>query len=90
MQKIRLNGIPKRKEGISWREFGTEAILLDPRSGDYFEINEAGLLIWKYVDGQRTIGQIIEELAGYFDDDDLAKDTIEFIEDLIGKGIISI
>ncbi len=90
MQKIRLNRVPKRKETISWREFGADGILLDPRSGDYFEINEVGLMIWKHIDGQKTIEQIIEELADHFDADgeDLVKDTAEFIEDLISKGII--
>ncbi len=92
MPKIRLNSIPKRNANISWREFGIDGILFDPASGDYFEINEVGLTIWKLVDGQKAIEQIIEELTDHFDadDEDLTKDTAEFVEDLISKRLISV
>lgn len=91
MRKIRLSSVPKRNESIPWREFGAEGILLDPGSGDYFRVNEMGLTIWKHVDGRKTIEEIVEELAAHFDadDDELTKDTAEFIEDLFHKGLIS-
>ena len=92
MQQIGLETIPKRNENIRWREFGTDAILLNPGSGDYFEISEAGLAIWKQVDGRKTIAEIITELAIHFDagEEDLMKDASEFIGELINKELISV
>ena len=92
VNKIRRKSIATRNETIRWRAFGTDGILLNPSSGDYFEISETGLLIWRHVDGQKTIEEIIENLATHFDitDEDLAKDTIEFMEELINKGLISV
>jgi hypothetical protein len=92
MRKIRLGSIPKRNENIRWREFGTEGILLDPGSGDYAEVNEVGITIWKHIDGQKTVEEIIEELLAHFDADDVAlsEDTAEFMEELIGKGLLSV
>ena len=92
MQTTPLERIPRKNESIQWRAFGTDGILLNPASGDYFEINEVGLLIWTHVDGQRTIEEIIEELASHFDTDTqgLAGDTTEFLEELIRRGLIAI
>ena len=93
MQTTPLERIPRKNDIIQWRAFGTDGILLDPASGDYFEINEVGLLIWTHVDGQRTIEEIIEELASDFDTDadgSLTGDTIEFLEELIRRDLISI
>jgi coenzyme PQQ synthesis protein D (PqqD) len=92
MQTTPLERIPRKNESIQWRAFGSDGILLDPASGDYFEINEVGLLIWTHVDGQRSIEEIIEELASHFDTDtdgSLTGDTIEFLEELIRRGLIS-
>lgn len=92
MKKIRLQGIPKRNEAIRWREFGTDGILLNPGSGDYFEVSETGLMIWMHVDGRRTVEEIIRELAARFDTDpeDLSRDTVEFMEELTDRGLVSI
>lgn len=91
MQTTPIERIPRKNEGIQWRAFGTDGILLDPASGDYFEINDVGLLIWTHVDGQRTFEEIIKELASHFDaeTDCLTSDTIEFLEELIRRGLIS-
>ncbi len=91
-QKTELASILKRNENIRWREFGTDAILLNPSSGDYFEISEAGFEIWKRIDGCQTLEAIINELARHFDADneDLIKDASEFIAELISKDLISI
>lgn len=91
MRKNLIKSIAKRHEIIRWREFGDHGILLNPASGDYFEISEAGLIIWKQIDGQRTVEEIINELATHFvvEGEDLTKDVAEFIEDLMGNGLIS-
>ncbi len=92
MQIVELLHIPRRAENIQWRQFGTDGILLDPASGDYFELNEMGLMIWAAIDGQRTIGEIVEELAAQFngDDSDLVLDAKEFLTELMTKGLITV
>ena len=92
MPSANFEDIPKRAENIQWREFGTDGILLDLTSGDYFEINEVGLMIWTLVDGQKTIAEIIEALARYFDAEvaDLVEETREFLTELITKGLITV
>lgn len=49
-------------------------------------------MIWKHVDGRRSIQDIAAELAAHFeaDADVLAQDTAEFIEDLVNKELLTI
>lgn len=92
MSSANFEDIPKRAENIQWREFGTDGILLDSTSGDYFEINEVGLMIWTLVDGQKTIAEILEALARYFDAEveELVEETREFLTELMTKGLITV
>jgi hypothetical protein len=92
MQTFPLNVTLKRKEHIQWREFGTDGLLLDPSSGDYFELNEVGLLIWKEIDGLKTVEEIIEEISGYFEVDhqDLIGEITEFLDELTRRDLITL
>jgi hypothetical protein len=92
MQKIQPQNIPVRNDTVSWREFDTEGILFNPRSRSYSQLNEVGLMVWKHMDGRRSVQQIVLELAAHFEVavDDVAKDVTEFIEDLISKELITV
>ena len=92
MQKIDLASVPKRKERVESREFGTEAILLNLVSGDYLQISASGFEIWKHIDGYKTVEDIARELAIDFDAEpqDLADGAAEFIDQLVRKDFLSI
>jgi hypothetical protein len=92
MRQIRPESIPKRNESIRWKEFGTEGILFDPGTGHYSQLNEVALLIWKQADGRKSLEEVVAGLAAQFDadEDELANDAAEFMEDMIGKGLISV
>lgn len=85
-----LKSVPKRNEAIKWRELGNEGILLHPGSGDFFQVSETGLIIWQQLDGQKSIEEIIKDLALHFDAsyEELARDAIEFMEELINKRLV--
>lgn len=92
MQKIQLKYIPRRNEDIRWREFGAGGILLHLSSGNYFQIDDVGIMIWKQIDGRKTVEKIVEELSSdfYSEGEDIVKDTVEFMEQLIGEELISV
>lgn len=87
-----LRSVPVPRKGLQWREFGSDAILLDPASGDYAQINGGGLLVWKQVDGVRTVRQIIDALTQSVDADPdaVAADTCDFLEGLADVGVITL
>jgi len=48
-----------RNASVLWRELDGEAILLNPREGYSYNLNPVGTLIWKLLDGQHTMEDII-------------------------------
>lgn len=84
--------MPARGESVQWREFGSDAILLDPVTGQFAQVNTPGLAIWDSIDGQRTVAEIAQHLATEFETtpDDLVMDIQAFIEELIDKRLLTL
>jgi hypothetical protein len=87
-----LGRVPARGEGVQWREFGSEAILLDPVTGQFAQVNNAGLAIWSLIDGRRTIDDISRHIADEFDADatGVVADVQGFVRDLIEKRLLTL
>jgi SynChlorMet cassette protein ScmD len=65
------------------------AILFDPNTGEGFAINPISTFIWKCLDGQHTVENILAELRENCDDvpDDAKNCTEEFIQELLERGL---
>jgi SynChlorMet cassette protein ScmD len=70
-------------------EFDDWAILFDPDSGDAFGLNPIGVHIWKRLDGNHSVNDILNHLQKDFEDvpDEAENDLQEFIEDLVERGL---
>lgn len=92
MSRIRVGSVPRRGEGIRSKQFGDAGVLLNVDSGEYFQVDDVGLAVWEQVDGWKTAGEIVEALAARYDADEgvLAEDAIEFLEELMTRGLISV
>ncbi|MGE0449290.1 MAG: PqqD family protein [Vicinamibacterales bacterium] len=56
-----------RKPNVPWKELDGVAIVLVLGSGDYFELDELGLAIWKMLDGTRSLADCAAELSSTYD-----------------------
>jgi hypothetical protein len=56
-----------------------------------YNLNEVGSLIWKLVDGQTTVSQIVEAVSAEFEvtPEQAREDTLEFLGGLESAGLIS-
>ena len=67
-EKLSSNKIYKPSEDVVAREVGGEFIIIPITSGiggsedAIFSLNETGIDIWKRLDGERSLGEIKEEL----------------------------
>ena len=70
-------------------EFDDWAILFDPDSGDAFGLNPIGVRIWKRLDGNHSVEDILKGLQESCEDvpDEAEGDLQEFIEDLVQRGL---
>jgi len=79
-----------------WRdEEGRVAILRDvTQATSLFHLNDTGSLIWKAIDGKRTITEIVTWLAEEVDCPPertlLQAEVTQFIESLVEKGLVEI
>ena len=56
-----------RNSSVLWRELDGEAILLNPKEGCSYNLNNVGTLIWKMLDGEHSIDDIAKAICEYYE-----------------------
>lgn len=84
------DGVPRKVDDFPWKEVDGEGIVLDVRSGDYFELDALGLWIWKRLDGKRTVEAIAQEITRRYrvDKGTAMADLVEFLASLRQASLI--
>jgi SynChlorMet cassette protein ScmD len=70
-------------------EFDDWAILFDPDTGDAFGLNPIGVRIWKRLDGNHSVKDILKDLQEGYEDvpEGAESDLQEFVDDLVQRGL---
>jgi SynChlorMet cassette protein ScmD len=70
-------------------EFDDWAILFDPDSGNAFGLSPTGVYLWKHLDGQHSIDDMLEALRRDAEDvpADAGDHVREFLADLTKRGL---
>ena len=78
-------------EQVLSQEVNGETVILDLKSESYFGLDEVGTRIWQLLqergDVQKTFDTLLEECD--VDDDNLASDFKNLIDEMTEKGLIS-
>ena len=71
-------------------EFDDWAILFDPDRATALSINPTGVAVWKMIDGQNEIEDIVKEIEEMFSDVSISaeKEISDFIDELYKNGVI--
>jgi len=71
-------------------EFDEWAILFDPDSGNAFGLSPIGVFIWKLLDGNYTIEEILRKINNNFEDvsENAKEDINNFIKQLVEQGMV--
>jgi hypothetical protein len=56
-----------RNTTVLWRELDGEAVLLNPKEGCSYNLNNVGTLIWKMLDGEHTPDDIARTVCELYD-----------------------
>jgi hypothetical protein len=59
--------IPAHHPGTASRLFSGEAVIITPAENIVRMFNPVGSRIWELIDGQRTVGQIVDTLIDEYD-----------------------
>ena len=81
---------PRKRADVKWKQIGKDGILLDLKSGDYFEVDEIALAIWKMLNGKSSLEKIASKLAKKYGapEKTIQKDLAEFISELKKKKLL--
>jgi hypothetical protein len=70
---------------------GRAGILLDLRTGDYFELDEIALAIWKMLDGKTSLAQVASRLARTYAaprPEMVERDVVRFVSELRRRKLV--
>jgi|APLow6443716910_1056828.scaffolds.fasta_scaffold126180_2 hypothetical protein len=88
----KLYGVPVLLQDVIGKMVENEAVLVLAHRGEVKVLNEVAARIWSLVDGQRSIRTIAQMISEEYQVDDIQAqaDTLEFVENLEQRGILSI
>jgi len=80
----------RQREGLLSQRAADTRILLDPKDGRYYALDEVSGRIWDLCDGTRTVSQVVATLCGEYDApaETVKADVMEFLGDLANDGLI--
>ncbi len=92
MKQITENTKVKINSHLTWREINGEAIILNLENGDYYELDDIGLEIWKKISSKNSIKKIAEDISKKYNEKltKVSTDIIKFAEDMRKLKIIEI
>jgi hypothetical protein len=80
----------RQREGLLSQSAADTRILLDPKDGRYYALDEVSGRIWDLCDGTRTVAQVVATLCGEYEApaETVEADVLEFLGDLANDGLI--
>ncbi|MBU0549690.1 MAG: PqqD family protein [Candidatus Omnitrophica bacterium] len=87
---LNIDSFISKNKRIPYRVIEEESILVDVDRGEVIHINEVGTEIWEFLQDKKKISNIIDHIFEIFsvEKDVLQKDALDFLEELIKKGIL--
>ena len=83
---------PTLKRALQWSEVGSEVVILDQKMGELLRLNPVAGVIWKQLDGHRTVSEIAEVVSQQFaiDRPTAGRDVEKFLKDLVQLEIVEV
>lgn len=71
-------------------EFDDWAVLYNPDTGDAMGVNPTGVILWKAMDGRRTLADLVRSLAAHFAELPAEADAqvAAFVDTLAARGFV--
>lgn len=80
----------RRPDDVIWREVDGQIVGLDLRSSRYFSLNATGAALWRLLEDERDVDQLVEALvAGHGIDRGRAQvDVRAFLDSMLEHGLV--
>jgi len=86
-----LNTILTKTPDAAYRIYDGQATIILPAQAEVKVLNELGSIVWDAIDGQRTLGAILDRLVQEFDisREQAQDDLFAFLTELHEHGMVS-
>ena len=80
-----------RNTTVLWRELDGEAILLNPKEGCSYNLNNVGTMIWKLLDGEHSIDDIAKAICELYEveHEQALQDVRQLLNELRENNLVS-
>ena len=87
---LKLDSRLSKTKDMPWKIIEKEAVLVDMDEGEVIRLNEIGAEIWQSIDGNNSVGDIINRIDGAFkaDRNKIERDVFDFLKQLLRMEII--
>lgn len=87
---LKLNSRLSKARDIPWKIIEKEAVLVDIDEREVIRLDEVGAEIWKFIDGNNTVEDIINRIYKNFEAEKkkIEKDAFNFLKKLIAMEIV--
>lgn len=87
---INLKKVYQRAADVRQRTIDTEAVVVRQKAAEVVVLNEVGGRILELLDGQRTLAEVIDVLAGEFEVERtvLEADAVAFVREVVEAGVV--
>ncbi len=86
--------VSRVEKNVIWAKLKETIIIiaLHQTQEKVFKLNPTAAYIWEHCDGKKSVAQLVKDLCGEFcvDEATAMRDTIEFIEKMKNKNLLSI
>ena len=94
---LSAGSVPKKNANVVFRKIENEYILVPLMSAQkeaesIFNLNEIGAVIWERIDGNKSIGELIDNLCREYDAgaDTIREDVYSFVADLLACKLLEL
>lgn len=80
------------RPGVLHRRLEDEAVLLDPKSGTYYALNEVGSRVWDLAADHPTLGEVVRVLLAEYEVEaaTLRGDLDALLDQLVEEGLLDV
>jgi hypothetical protein len=80
----------KKNDSMIYKELADGPVLIDPYRRTVIRMNPVAFEIWRLLDGERSVSDVMDSLRETFDVDeqDLEKDMTSFLKELIKREML--
>jgi pyrroloquinoline quinone biosynthesis protein D len=87
---ISTSTVLRRARDVRFRAVDDETVVIRQEAAEALVLNELAGRILDLIDGQRTVGAVVDRLLDEYDveENDLAADVQEYLEELLATGVV--